>query len=96
MNGMHSQEASPGEAQELRQQQQQQALQQASPGAAQKLPLQLHQLAAQELRQQQPAVEEPQPAVEQEQQAIVHGPLPPPPLVARASYRTARPRARHR
>ena len=56
-NGMHSQEASPGAAQELRQQQQQklplQLQQQASPGAAQKLPLQLQQQAAQELRQQQ-------------------------------------------
>ena len=64
-NGMHSQAVAPGAAQELRQQQQQQALQQAPPGAAQelrqqqqqKLPLQLQQQAlpgaAQELRQQQ-------------------------------------------
>ena len=53
-NGMHFQEASPGAAQELRQQQQQQALLQSSLGAPQQQALQQASPgAAQELRQQQ-------------------------------------------
>ena len=73
----------------------QQAVEQLQPAVEQQqLAVEQQQPAAEE--QQQPAVEEPQPAVEQEQKAMVHEPPPPPPLVARASHRTARPRARHR